>query len=429
MADMKSAAQSPLTLKRALLIVFGTVVALFLILAAVLYRLDRAEQLAAIRAEEIERSRSLAEGLRGVIEPELARGQLDSRLQEVIRHDFRTALYIRVEHINGAVIMEHGGAAVPPRPATLSGVTMIATGTAPAVHDITITLGPADSPLGLFRIGLAEQDLEARSLASSSRLKRQAFLLAAGLLPIGLLAFLFLVWTHRRLRLAESRLQEQERLGYVGAVASGVVHDVRHPLGSLRLGIDLALEDLKNGRADAATGRLALLTDEFDRIQFALDAFRDYAHRGSFAPVRLDLREPVTEVIHLVRGTLAAARVDLDLQSPSDPLFALVDAPRLKQALLNLILNAAEAMPNGGKLSIALAPAGNKVEIAVKDTGRGIPADILGQIFEPYYTTKESGLGLGLSIVKQAIEEHRGSLAVDSDESGTVFRIRLPRAS
>ncbi|MDH4246166.1 MAG: ATP-binding protein, partial [Nitrospira sp.] len=143
----------------------------------------------------------------------------------------------------------------------------------------------------------------------------------------------------------------------------------------------------------------------------------------------LDLQKAIEESVEIFRERLAKNRihVEMDLVDPC-PL-VLGDADQMNQVLINLIMNAVHAMPDGGTLSIGLAREKDFVKLTVADTGHGIPHEVVKKIFEPFFTTKEfgKGTGLGLTVVKGIIEEHQGSIAVESEEGkGTRFRVLLP---
>lgn len=414
-----------LSLRRSLRLSFALMAVMTALTLYVAYRIHFAQTLAVVRDDEIARCQGLAEGIRSVAEEALDEGIPYAVVGKLVERGLKGVEYIRVERIDGSIVAETAVAHIPERPMKTAGVMAIPDADAPRLYDIAIPLGTRRKPNGFVRIGLAESSIRERALAGVAPLRMTALLSSAFLLASSLVGFLFLTNVYRRAQVREDRLRERERQAYLGTVAAGIVHDVRHPLGSIQLGIDLAREELRGEHIDQATNRLALLQDEFRRAQFALDSFRDYAMQGEFRKRTADLRALVEDVVHLVRNTLAARSITVGAEG-MEQAPAPVDPPRFKQAILNLLLNAAEAMESGGRLRIALAREEHGIRIDVIDTGKGIPKEMLAQIFQPYYTTKERGMGIGLSIVKQTVEEHGGMMSVSSDATGTVFRLHFP---
>jgi signal transduction histidine kinase len=236
----------------------------------------------------------------------------------------------------------------------------------------------------------------------------------------------------RRARQSERRARQAEHLAYVGTLTGGLAHEIRNPLSTLTLNLQLLREDLdRPGRAaDPRTlRRLETLQEEARRLQDILDSFMKFAGK-----LDVDLRPgPVNplieELVAFYRERLQRARVQV-LVSLADGLpEAALDTRLLKQALSNLILNAEAAMPDGGDLMISTEPDKAGLRIHVTDTGCGIPAEHLDKIFQPYYSTREGGLGLGLPTVRRILEAHGGDIQVHSEPGrGTRFTIRLPPA-
>lgn len=418
-----------LSLRRALFGAFLLVALLTGLSLMVIHRIYEEDSLVEIREAEITRAQGIAEGVRDVAEHALESGASYRDIERIIGTGMRSAAYIRIEHLSGEIVAETGHVSIPPRPTTISGVTAIPKLGRPDLYEITMALGGGNVPKGVLRIGLAEASMRQQVQGTLVPFQRSALYLSVFFVIVACGTFLFIAWVYGRLQNEEDGLRENERQAYLGAVAAGVVHDVRHPLGSIRLGIDLAREELRRGQEDLALERLNLLDHEFQRAQFALDIFRDYAQQGEFRPISTDLRPLVDDVAHLMRGSLVAQKTHIEIAGEKSEIRALVDPARLKQAVLNLLVNAAESMQEGGTLRIELAAAGLEVELRIVDTGHGIPADLVPQIFQPYTSTKEHGRGIGLSIVKQAIEDHGGRISVTSGPTGTTFLIVLPAAS
>jgi signal transduction histidine kinase len=167
---------------------------------------------------------------------------------------------------------------------------------------------------------------------------------------------------------------------------------------------------------------------EVRRIERSLQTFLDFARPPKLKRTPTDLGTLPEHVVSLVRGRAAKQNVDLRLDRPPGDVVASADADQLRQVLLNLVLNALEVMPTGGRLDIRLrGPADGWVELSVSDTGPGIAADILPRLFEPFVSDKEAGLGLGLSVSRRIVEDHGGTIrAYNRPEGGACFVVRLP---
>lgn len=248
----------------------------------------------------------------------------------------------------------------------------------------------------------------------------------------------------------EARLRRAENLASLTTLAAGVAHEIKNPLGSISIHIQLIQKALKASRAACAGSSdedprpmeirpsppapfdlidkyLGVVNEEIDRLNRIVVDFL-FAVR----PMDMDLRDGdlnslVRELVEFMRYELEAAHIDCELLLSSDLPEVRCDERYIKQALLNLVKNAVAAMPSGGTLTIRTSREGDEVRLTVADTGIGIPEENLSKIFEPYFTTKESGSGLGLTLVFKIVKEHRGEIAVKSREGeGTSFSISLP---
>ncbi len=225
------------------------------------------------------------------------------------------------------------------------------------------------------------------------------------------------------------RLQEQirrtEKLAAIGGLAAGVAHEIRNPLSSIK-GIATYFRDkLDTPPADRETA--GIMIQEVDRLNRVISALLEFARPAELKRESVDLRELLEHSLRLVQQDARAKDITIDLGQTSADLTHDVDPDRLSQCLLNLYLNAIQAMEDGGTLSIGCSREKDIVVITVADTGPGIDLDDLQQVFDPYFTTKPSGTGLGLAIVHKIVEAHDGRLEVDSEPGkGTTFKIALP---
>jgi len=257
--------------------------------------------------------------------------------------------------------------------------------------------------------------------------------LAAGAAGGALLAAWRLRRASEQARRLEQQAREGERLADIGRLASGLMHEIRNPLSTLNLNLQLLAEDFAAPQTDLqrrTARKLQVLQDETKRLEEILNKFMVFVGRMEVTTSRLDAGRLVSDLLTFYEPQAAPHRITLrsTIEPGLPPVEA--DADLLKQALLNLILNAQAAMPDGGELMISMRPDGQAVAITITDTGSGIPADQLGRVFDAYYSTRRGGSGLGLPIVKRIVAEHGGSITVASEPGrGTQFVIRLPAAA
>lgn len=234
----------------------------------------------------------------------------------------------------------------------------------------------------------------------------------------------------REAELAEKNaaLLRAERLAAVGQLAAQIAHEVRNPLSSIGLNAELLAEELPAESAQGIEARrlCAAIGREVDRLSEITEGYLRLARPPRPSLVREELPRIIEELVSFVRPELATAgiRVELALQPG---LTAAVDEAQLRQALLNLVRNARDAMAQGGTLRIGAARVEERVEITVADSGVGIPPAALARIFEPFYTTKERGTGLGLPVTQQIVQEHGGRLRCEARlGGGAIFTVELP---
>jgi PAS domain S-box-containing protein len=247
----------------------------------------------------------------------------------------------------------------------------------------------------------------------------------------------------------EARMRRMESLASLTTLAAGVAHEIKNPLGSISIHMQLLQKTMKKNEelyyqahpeernsADDVGFNVYLklfrkytgvIDEEIERLNHIVVDFL-FAVR----PMNLELREGsvnafVRGVMEFVRYELENAHVEANLELEEDLPPVEFDERVLKQALLNLIQNAIAAMPSGGVLTVSTALRDGEIAIAVRDSGRGIPPENLSKIFEPYFTTKENGSGLGLTLVFKIIREHKGEITVKSKEGeGSCFTLTLP---
>ena len=226
----------------------------------------------------------------------------------------------------------------------------------------------------------------------------------------------------------EARLQV-ERLAAVGRMAAHVTHEIRNPLSSIGLNLELLEDELAQTEiTDEQRQLFKAIRREVDHLSSLSEEYLRLARQQKPRLEVEGLSEMVHEVLSFVRPELERSGIDVALDVPRCVSDVLIDEQQIRQALVNLIRNAREAMGRGGKLDIELRESGDWVELVVQDSGPGIPDDIRANIFDPFFTTKNRGTGLGLAITRQVVDIHGGSIVCEPVEPhGTRFRIRLPR--
>ena len=169
------------------------------------------------------------------------------------------------------------------------------------------------------------------------------------------------------------------------------------------------------------------MKSEVRRLNVTLDSFRNFASLERMNLKEVDVRESLEEVARLIRPQAARQGVRLDAVRAGGPLPRVVlDPEKIQQAVLNLMLNALEAMPEGGEMSLGVAAEAGGVRVEVRDSGPGIPPEIREHIFHPYVSTKDGGTGIGLAIAEKLVRQHRGQLDFRTGPGGTSFVITLP---
>jgi signal transduction histidine kinase len=211
-------------------------------------------------------------------------------------------------------------------------------------------------------------------------------------------------------------------------LASGLHHEIKNPLTALSLHVQLLDEQLHHEPAAAAVDELlGVLKTEVHRLNGVLESFRNFANLQRLSIQPTDILEVLEEVVRLVRPQATKQRVQLFLLHPEVDLPRIaIDQPKIEQALLNLLINALEAMPEGGTLSASAAIRNGSISIEIADTGSGIPPEYRASVFKPYFSTKTTGTGMGLPLTEKLVNQHGGHIECESRGHGTMFRIHLP---
>lgn len=227
-----------------------------------------------------------------------------------------------------------------------------------------------------------------------------------------------------------TQLQVSERLAAVGRITAGVAHEVKNPLNSMRLWLENLKESLPADTEPEARQAMKVLDAEIDRLDAVVKRFLDFARPMDVRLEATQLADLLREVLEVAAPQLDRAKVQVAQLLPIDVPEVFVDRALLKQAVLNLVLNAVDAMPNGGQLQLTLSRRGDMAEITVGDTGKGIPMEHRQKVFQLFFTTRPGGSGIGLASTFRIVQLHNGSIDFTSEVGrGTTFRIELPLAA
>jgi PAS domain S-box-containing protein len=227
-----------------------------------------------------------------------------------------------------------------------------------------------------------------------------------------------------------TQLRVSERLAALGRITAGVAHEVKNPLNSMRLWLENLKESLSPDGDGASQQAVQVLDKEIDRLDQVVKRFLDFTRPMDVRLEATQLADLLTEVLEIAKPQLQKSNIQIAQLLPIDVPEAYVDRALLKQAVLNLVLNAAEAMPDGGQLRLVLSRRAEMAEITVGDTGNGISQENQQKIFQLFFTTRPGGSGIGLASTFRIVQLHNGSIDFTSEVGrGTTFRIELPLAA
>lgn len=233
-----------------------------------------------------------------------------------------------------------------------------------------------------------------------------------------------------------SELAHVNRQATAGELSTSITHELNQPLGAIRANVDTA-ELILNAQSPDLTEIRHIIADirrDDERASAIIDHLRSLLKKSTLEFKRLDLGEIVREVIEILETMARSKKVAILYVPPTAAIWIQGDAIQLQQVLVNLIVNSIDAISDNGcvkrEVAIRVAPAGSFAEVAISDSGPGIPVDKLQRIFDPFFTTKKHGMGMGLSIVQTIVRAHNGQVSVDRQASGgAIFRVRLPIVS
>ncbi len=220
----------------------------------------------------------------------------------------------------------------------------------------------------------------------------------------------------------EQQMEKTARLSTLGELSAGLAHEIRNPLASIRL-----VADHLSGQAESpeAEEYLQILQTEVERLDQVVEQYLTMARADRADQQLVNINDALTDIVQLVRQQAGKQQVQVRLETDQVPQFSGAQV-QLKQAFLNLALNAIQAMPEGGTLAISCGQSDELIQIDFSDTGHGLPPGSLEDIFTPFYSTRATGTGLGLAISRRIVESHGGRIEAIRLDRGSCFRIKLP---
>jgi two-component system sensor histidine kinase HydH len=278
-----------------------------------------------------------------------------------------------------------------------------------------LPLDPYDkSELVLHAVFLAMVGTLANALAEGLRIQTQRSRRAAEQLSAANL----------QIRQAEEAVRRSDRLAALGQLSAGLAHELRNPLGTIRGSAEMLTSSV-SAENEVAREVAGFISSEVDRANSLITRFLHFARPLELRPDIADLTQTIDRAVANVEREAPGIAIYKNY-APEIPPFSF-DAELMERVLYNLILNAAQATSTGGAVTVKTRTAGDTAEISVIDRGAGIDAKNLGAIFNPFFTTKPQGVGLGLAIVSKIVDEHGGKIAVESEPGkGSVFQVLLP---
>jgi signal transduction histidine kinase len=224
----------------------------------------------------------------------------------------------------------------------------------------------------------------------------------------------------------EGQIALARRLTAINSLTGRVAHEIKNPLNSIALRLEM-LRSQAAGEASGTESEIAILSEEVTRLDRVVRTFLDFNRPVEMVPQDVDLTEVVAEIVHLLEPEAERGAIRIRYARPSTAVVVNGDSGLLRQAVMNVAVNAIEAMAGGGSLTFEIAPSPETCTLAIADTGPGIPPESREKIFQLYYTTKPHGSGIGLAMTFRAVQLHGGTIEIASEVGrGTTFRLILP---
>src|SRR5574337_133255 len=295
------------------------------------------------------------------------------------------------------------------------------------IYEVVTPVLLGNSLLGVLKIGLSLEPME----EMWRRDLRSLTILGLAVVVIGILGMAVIFYTqHSHLlerRALEAEMARRERFASLGDMAAALAHEIKNPLNAVSMGLQRLGVEFEPAETEEYRRLTGLMQGEVRRLNAIVEQFLSLARPLPLKPERVRTDELLRELAALVEADARATGVRLVLAAPPDLPVVVADRNHLKQVMLNLILNGLQAMPAGGTLTLDAAKTRGALTLTVADTGHGIPPEALPRVFDPYFTTKAQGLGLGLAIARRIVEDHGGRVEVESQPGrGSRFSVILP---
>jgi signal transduction histidine kinase len=299
-------------------------------------------------------------------------------------------------------------------------------------YDIRLPISYDGRPVGTYHSGMSADWFQRRVAAECEYTLFGWTVVVGGTALVVLLAVGSLCLITRQAAALQHRLDlaDLQRASELSQFVAGLAHEVRNPLNAVRLNLH-AIGRVHRGEAQLPDAEVDIMiresAREIGRVAAMIHEMLGYARSEPSRDETIDLQAEIRSTVDLVKQAMEDHHIALVIRMPSEPLWVRIDRSRLRQILLNLLNNSREAVGKGGKIEIDVVRARGGVELAVADNGPGVPPAQRGRIFEPFYSTKDIGIGLGLAMVRKFVDESDGNIVYDSlDGTGGRFLIRLP---
>ncbi|REJ88587.1 MAG: hypothetical protein DWQ35_19735 [Planctomycetota bacterium] len=299
-------------------------------------------------------------------------------------------------------------------------------------YDIRLPIEVNGQQIGSYHEGLSIAWVDQRVSELRGPIVRQCMLMIGGILVLVALSVVSLSFIIRRrssIELARDAA-ELRRVAELGQIAAGLAHEIRNPLHAIRLNLH-TFRRTYHGEAELDSNEIVEMIDqsssEIDRLEHLMNELLGFASPKEAREEVIDLTMELKTTLDFIEQELLHRNVNVRADFPSTPVRVRMDPGRLRQILLNLLVNAQDAVEEGGEIRMAVRRVGSRAEVVVSDNGPGVSEAERERIFEPFYSTKSSGSGLGLPMVRRFVEEAHGTIQCEGKESdGATFRITLP---
>ena len=305
------------------------------------------------------------------------------------------------------------------------------TGGQPA-FDVRVPIMVDGREVGEYHAGLDASWFQERVEARESEILQRWGIIMAGILLVVVLAAVALYYLARwKLELGQTvDIMALQRITELGQLAAGLAHEIRNPLHAIRLNMHALGRMQEEGREMDRTELMAILREsnqEIDRVDRLMQELVGFANPEEAREEYVNVGSEVQATLNFIQQELARKGIEVRTQFPDQPAIICIDPSRLRQIMLNLLMNARDAVGEGGWIEVGVRRHGGRVDITVADNGTGIKEADRSRIFEPFYSTKDAGTGLGLALVKRFVGDADGTVVCDLNGArGAVFRISFP---